>query len=233
MIGVLIPAHNEQALIAHCLHAVLSASRHPQLKAEPVRVLVVLDSCDDLSADIAAQYDVDVLAINARNVGAARGAGAQWLLERGARWISCTDADSRVAEDWLVAQLALGKDAVCGTVTVEDWGSAIDEAARARYQAAYQARDGHRHIHGANLGFSANAYRRAGGFQPLACHEDVHLVKQLEACGASIAWSHRPQVITSARLDCRAAGGFGDYLRSLLSVAEHDQHQAGSRPDAL
>ena len=117
MIGVLIPAHNEQALIAHCLHAVLSASRHPQLKAEPVRVLVVLDSCDDLSADIAAQYDVDVLAINARNVGAARGAGAQWLLERGARWISCTDADSRVAEDWLVAQLALGKDAVCGTVT--------------------------------------------------------------------------------------------------------------------
>ena len=133
MIGVLIPAHNEQALIAHCLHAVLSASRHPQLKAEPVRVLVVLDSCDDLSADIAAQYDVDVLAINARNVGAARGAGAQWLLERGARWISCTDADSRVAEDWLVAQLALGKDAVCGTVTVEDWGSAIDEAARARY----------------------------------------------------------------------------------------------------
>ena len=126
MIGVLIPAHNEQALLAHCLHAVLSAGAHPQLNGEQVRVLLVLDSCDDLSADIAAQYDVNVLAINARNVGVARATGAQWLLEQGARWISCTDADSRVAEDWLVAQLALGKDAVCGTVTVDDWGTEID-----------------------------------------------------------------------------------------------------------
>lgn len=233
MIGVLIPAHNEQALLAHCLHAVLSAGAHPQLNGEQVRVLLVLDSCDDLSADIAAQYDVNVLAINARNVGIARATGAQWLLEQGARWISCTDADSRVAEDWLVAQLALGKDAVCGTVTVDDWGTEVDERAQSRYLAAYQARDGHRHIHGANLGVSATAYRRAGGFQPLACHEDVHLVQQLEACGASIAWSHRPQVTTSARLDCRAAGGFGDYLKSLLGAAEHDPHQAGPRADAL
>lgn len=82
MIGVLIPAHNEQALLAHCLHAVLSASAHPQLNGEPVRVLLVLDSCDDLSADIAAQYDVNVLAINARNVGVARATGAQWLLNK-------------------------------------------------------------------------------------------------------------------------------------------------------
>ncbi len=122
MIGILIPAHNEEALLAHCLQAALTASQHPGLKGEEVKVLLVLDSCSDHSADIAACYDIHVLPINARNVGVARGVGAQWLLDHGVRWISCTDADSRVAPDWLVAQLALQADAVCGTVTVDDWG---------------------------------------------------------------------------------------------------------------
>ena len=233
MIGILIPAHNEQDLLAQCLQAALTAARHPELNGEAVKVTLVLDSCSDGSADIAAKYDIKVLHIKARNVGVARGTGAQWLLEQGARWISCTDADSLVADDWLVAQLALNTDAVCGTVRIDDWGPLVDAPARARYLAAYEARDGHRHIPGANLGFSARAYRDAGGFQPLACHEDVHLVKRLQASGASIAWSHRPRVTTSARLDCRARGGFGDYLKSLLIAPAADQHQPDPRPGAL
>jgi hypothetical protein len=40
----------------------------------------------------------------------------------------------------------------------------------------------------------------------------------LELSGANIAWSPRPQVRTSARLDSRARGGFGDYLRNLVQV---------------
>lgn len=233
MIGILIPAHNEQDLLAQCLQAALTAARHPELNGEAVKVTLVLDSCSDGSADIAAKYDIKVLHIKARNVGVARGTGAQWLLEQGARWISCTDADSLVADDWLVAQLALNTDAVCGTVRIDDWSPLVDAPARARYLAAYEARDGHRHIHGANLGFSARAYRDAGGFEPLACHEDVHLVKRLQASGASIAWSHRPRVTTSARLDCRARGGFGDYLKSLLIAPAADQHQPDPRPGAL
>ena len=218
MIGILIPVHNEQALLAECLEAALVAANHPGLLGEAVQVLAVLDSCSDGSAAIAQAYPVHSLHVQARNVGQVRGVGARYLLNQGARWISCTDADSRVAPDWLVAQLALGVDAVCGTVTVDAWSEDFDPAAQIRYQQAYQARDGHRHIHGANLGVSAGAYVRAGGFEPLACHEDVQLVRDLERCGASIAWSHTPQVITSARLDCRATGGFGDYLKSLMLV---------------
>ncbi|WP_314914530.1 glycosyltransferase [Pseudomonas helleri] len=233
MIGILIPAHNEEAFLARCLEAALTAARHPQLHGETVRVIVVLDSCSDRTAEVAARFDVSILHIQAQNVGAARGLGAQWLLDQGARWISCTDADSLVAEDWLVAQLALKADAVCGTVRVDDWGSQIDEATQALYLAAYQSCEGHRHIHGANLGFSARVYQLAGGFLPLKCHEDVQLVKQLQACGASIAWSHRPKVSTSARLDSRAEGGFGDYLKSLLTSPVHDQHQPGSRIGTL
>jgi Glycosyltransferases, probably involved in cell wall biogenesis len=219
MIGILIPVHNEEALLGECLEAALVAASHPGLLGEAVQILVLLDSCSDASAAIAEEFPVQRLEMQARNVGHVRGVGARHLLNQGARWISCTDADSRVAPDWLVAQLALGADAVCGTVTVDAWSEGFDPAAQIRYQQAYHARDGHRHIHGANLGISAGAYVRAGGFEPLACHEDVQLVRDLERCGASIAWSHAPQVITSARLEARAQGGFGDYLKSLMCAS--------------
>lgn len=225
MIGIVIPAHNEEALLDECLQAALRASQHPQLAGEAVQVLVVLDSCTDRSAQIVSQYPVLCLPIDASNVGEARAVGAWWLLERGARWIACTDADSRVADDWLVAQLGLQADAVCGTVTIEHWPDSVDEAAQIRYQRHYQAREGHRHIHGANLGVSAAAYITAGGFKPLACDEDVQLVRALERSGAHIAWSHRPRVHTSARLDSRARGGFGDYLRNLTQSGEKNTDQ--------
>ena len=215
MIGVLIPVHNEEQLLGECLKTVLEAGRHPALSDEPVLILVVLDSCSDGSADIARQYAVATLEVAVRNVGQARAAGASLLLERGARWIACTDGDSSVAGDWLVEQLALDADAVCGTVTPGQGSDDIPLEAQIRYQQNYQHRDGHRHIHGANLGVSAAAYTLAGGFPPLACHEDVHLIRQLELNGARIAWSCRPRVTTSTRLQARAAGGFADYLRAL------------------
>jgi glycosyltransferase involved in cell wall biosynthesis len=218
MIGILIPAHNEEELIEACIRAALRAASHERLEGETVLVLVVLDSCTDRSSEIVDSYPVHSLAIEARNVGQARAAGARFLLDRGVRWISCSDADSRVAKDWLVAQLDLDADAVCGTVTVDAWHASFDESAQIRYHQHYQAREGHRHIHGANLGISADAYRRAGGFEPLASDEDVQLVRQLERCGANIAWSQRPQVLTSARLDSRARGGFGDFLRDMLQL---------------
>lgn len=219
MIGILIPVHNEEALLGECLEAALIAANHPGLLGESVQILVVLDSCSDASAAIAHTFAVQRLEVQARNVGHVRGVGARHLLNQGARWISCTDADSRVAPDWLVAQLALNADAVCGTVTVDTWSEGFDSVAQIRYLQGYQACDGHRHIHGANLGISAGAYIRAGGFEPLACHEDVQLVRDLERCGALIAWSHSPQVVTSARLEARAQGGFGDYLKSLVPAS--------------
>ncbi|RYY84013.1 MAG: glycosyltransferase family 2 protein, partial [Comamonadaceae bacterium] len=79
---------------------------------------------------------------------------------------------------------------------------------------------GHRHVHGANLGVSATAYRRAGGFPALACSEDVALVEALKAMGANIAWSAAPRVSTSARANARARGGFGDTLLAVIAAAQ-------------
>lgn len=44
MIGVVIPAHNEEHHIAACLTSVLFAAEHPALAGPPVYVVVVLDN---------------------------------------------------------------------------------------------------------------------------------------------------------------------------------------------
>lgn len=215
MIGVVIPAHDEQRCLRECLKSIQQAARHPGLLGEAVTILVVLDACTDASAAIAASLGVATLAISARNVGRARAAGAERQLEAGARWLAFTDADTVVSPGWLAAQVGLGADAVCGTVSVSDWsphGLHLDRVRR-HFAEHYLDADGHRHIHGANMGVCAAAYRRAGGFPPLALSEDVALVEALMACGADIAWSALPRVTTSARVDARAAGGFGDTLR--------------------
>jgi len=80
------------------------------------------------------------------------------------------------------------------------------------YERTYTDADGHQHIHGANLGVSAAAYRRAGGFKSLTSSEDVALVEALRETGATIAWSARPRVETSARKTFRAPLGFGATL---------------------
>lgn len=211
MIGVVIPAHNEERLLADCLAAVLEASAHAGLAREPVRTVVVLDGCSDFSGAIARGFGVETLDVQVRNVGIARAAGASFLLDEGARWLAFTDADSRVAPGWLVAQLSLGVDAVCGSITVDDW-SGHPPCVRDYFHHHYVDADGHRHVHGANLGVSAEAYLRAGGFPPLKCSEDVALVDQLIATGARIAWSAAPRVVTSARSESHARGGFGDTL---------------------
>jgi hypothetical protein len=154
-------------------------------------------------------------------VGRARAAGAEAMLEAGARWLAFTDADTFVSPGWLVDQLTQQADAVCGSIGIDDWTQhgAHADFLKAHFARTYTDADGHAHVHGANLGVSAEAYRLAGGFQPLACGEDVALVRALQASGARIAWSAAPRVTTSARTDARARGGFGDTLLAVIAAS--------------
>lgn len=214
MIAVIVPAHNEQEFLAPCLQAIARAAYCTDLHGEAVLTVAVLDSCTDDSEIIARRLGVQILVVQARNVGKARHAGAVHALAAGARWLAFTDADTRVSPKWLSSQLALadaGADAVCGTVDVDTFDLYGDGMA-AHFANTYTDCDGHRHVHGANLGVSAAAYLRVGGFAALASSEDVALVEALARDGAHIAWSAAPRVTTSARRDFRAPGGFGQTL---------------------
>ncbi len=229
MIGIVVPVHNEERYLSGCLAALRQAAADPALQGEHVAIHVVLDACTDASEAIVAAHaapdghsSVTFSHVQAHKVGVARAAGADVVLARGARWLAFTDADTRVSATWLSVQLGLDVDVVCGSVGVDDWSVHGEDATQLQHYFAnvYRDVDGHEHIHGANLGLSADAYRRAGGFQPLPCHEDVMLVEALRAIGARFAWSAAPRVYTSARRDARARGGFGDNLLKILTWYE-------------
>lgn len=214
MIGIIVPAHDEQEHIQACMRSLRRAAMHPALAGEAVEIIVVLDACQDHTGALARSLGARTLELAARNVGLARQAGAEAALAAGARWLAFTDADSVVAPDWLAAQLALQADVVCGTIAVEDWGVYGERMSR-HFELTYTDADEHSHIHGANLGVSAQAYAQAGGFIGLPSGEDVALVEALQANRARIAWSRSPRVVTSVRPNFRAPGGFGATLERI------------------
>lgn len=223
-VGVVIPARNEEQLLPRCLAAVSAAVAELKGRVAPaeVSVAVVLDSCTDGSARAATQagrrlgLDLHLLQTDSGSVGAARAAGTAAMLGLGAQWIAVTDADTVVPADWLIIQRGFaeaGYELVLGTVVPD----AADLSAEhlARWHAEHRLTEGHPHIHGANMAFSARAYAAAGGFEALHVHEDVQLVARIRGAGAGWIATDRMRAVTSGRLDGRAPGGFSGYLRRL------------------
>jgi glycosyltransferase involved in cell wall biosynthesis len=219
VIAIVVPAHNEEDCIDACLRSLIVAAAHPGLAGEAVEITVVLDACTDSTGHWADLAGVNVISTDKRNVGHARQLGAEMALAKGARWLAFTDADTVVSSSWLVEQLSLNADAVCGTVAVTDWGNYGTRMQR-HFELTYSDIDGHRHIHGANLGVCAFAFQRAGGFASLTTGEDVALVKALTRIGANIAWSRAPRVFTSVRANFRAPDGFGETLRRIEELGQ-------------
>lgn len=216
-IGIVIPAHNEAMTITNCLASVQTAIRQlpSTIAAYP---LVVLDSCTDDTLALVKTASVDYICCEYHCVGRVRDMGIRRAITHGATWLACTDADSIVTTDWLVQQIEhithQPTDMICGVVSVDSWARLTSQT-REDYIAHYQDIMGHRHIHGANLSFSCEAYLAVGGFAPLSCHEDVDLVKKFETRGYAITWSNHVRVITSSRLEARATEGFAAFLANL------------------
>ena len=226
-VGIVIPACNEQDTIRACIDSVINSVHQAQLAA--YRIVVVADSCNDLTATRARSAlgsAGEVLECEARSAGTARRLGVAAALEFFRRWPSCriwlanTDADTTVPLDWLAVQLKLadaGETGVAGIVRLpEDGIAAIQELYRDTY-ATFP--DGtHAHVHGANLSVRADAYLDAGGWSHRALAEDHCLWQRLRHRGWRVCSPVSSVVLTSARLRGRAAGGFADTLRTAIEA---------------
>jgi glycosyltransferase involved in cell wall biosynthesis len=221
-VGVIVPAHDEENLLPSCLACLRRAAR--AVRGLPVHLVVVADACSDRTAHVARRGGATVVTTVVRSVGAARAAGAREVLRRTRHldpadvWLATTDADTLVPACWLRQHLhhaSQGWDAVAGTIRVADW-SGYPPRVRSAFRDHYGAGPGpHTHVHGANLGFRASAYLRAGGFPGAPTGEDHALVAAVTAAGGRVLRTRAVSVITSARRDSRAPHGFGDYLAGL------------------
>lgn len=225
-VGVVVPARDEEDSVEACLHAIGRAARHLGVSARTLHTVVVADDCSDRTAEWASRCGAEVIEVSHSSVGHARSVGLERLcqlangLDPKDVWLATTDADTVVGPSWLARQLdwrARGFDAVAGTVTVGNW-SEQPAGARVAFEAHQRNLGtglGHGHVHGANLGFTAAAYRAAGSMPQIALAEDHALWDALTSAGARTVSAPDIAVVTSARRQARAPGGFSDLLRRL------------------
>jgi glycosyltransferase involved in cell wall biosynthesis len=238
--GVVVPAHDEEALLPACLAAL---RRTASALHVPVQLLVVADRCGDRTAEVARAGGARVISIQARRVGAARAAGMKELLrltsgtDPSAIWLATTDADTVVPPGWLRRQLEYadaGWDVVLGTVTITDWDGHPAHVPGAFAERYAFGPGPHPHVHGANLGIRASAYLAAGGFRPLRTAEDHALLAAATEAGRAVVQAGDITVETSGRRWGRAPRGFSNLLRTLANgrgSGEAAAPPAAMRPD--
>lgn len=245
-VAILIPACNEEELLPRCLSSVLHACA---LLPTTVTydVVVAVDASQDRTLQIAEQMLVGhgtAIQINAGCVGEARMRAAETALHGydgpvDGCWMANTDADCVVPERWLTDQLALaqmGIEAIAGIIDVDTFTEHAPYVKERFYSTYATHADGtHPHVHGANLGVRADAYRKVGGWGNLATAEDHDLWKRLQDGGARSAPVSALVVITSGRREGRASSGFAEALaaHNLASAQPFATQDAAFEPAEL
>jgi glycosyltransferase involved in cell wall biosynthesis len=118
VIAFVIPAHNEEQLIAQTLRSIHESVRSV---SERYTIVVADDASTDRTAEIARQHDAEVISIDRRQIAAARNAGARVALQnRDIRMLVFVDADTSLNSATLKAALsALDRGAVGGGAVVQ------------------------------------------------------------------------------------------------------------------
>jgi hypothetical protein len=240
---VCIPARNEAERLPLLLASL--AAQDVAGPDTPLRVVVLANNCTDGTVQSVrrserdgalANLDLRLIAATLEgpeaHVGTARRmaleAGADWLAEGGAEdgVLLTTDADARLPEDWVSANLrALAGAEIVGGRLVIDGDEAIDPAVADLNDRVERYWTGVRRLEelldplpfdpaprhgdhtGASLAFPVSLYRAVGGLPPLPCGEDNALVGLMRDGGARLRHCPQVSVRVSARRDGRVAGG--------------------------
>ncbi len=236
-VGVVVPAHNEEALIERCLRSLLNLEH-----GGPLWIVVVADSCTD--GTVSSAKDMlgnrgEVVETKQRNAGASRSLGADVVLSYFQRerpnipiWLANTDADSCVPPHWIRQQLALaaqGAHAIAGVVDIDTFTD-FDGGMWERFDRSYgDGKQGpHPHVQAANFGLSATAYSTVGGWPPMGLGEDRELWNRLGEHGFQRVSDRSVRVTTSGRSQGRIPGGFADCLKLLASSHLNNMSSLGS-----
>jgi hypothetical protein len=238
-VAVAIPARNEAAWIEPCLARLLALEHDDRVAS--FRVVVLANDCSDDTAERAQRMGGAVEVIQARlpsgqaHAGGARRAAfeaAADLLRSAGDVLLSTDADTHVADDWLLRTLDhidAGHDAVAGLARFKgaelrglDRAHRVRLAQLRRYYAALDGLRGDRgpdepwprHFYegGASMALTLGRYRQIGGAPAPPVGEDKALFEAVRASGGRVRHPLDVKVFTSCRLAGRATGGTSDTL---------------------
>jgi glycosyltransferase involved in cell wall biosynthesis len=100
LFSFIVPAHNEEALLARALDSIRAAAERT---GRPYEIIVVDDASTDRTAEIARERGCRVVQVNLRQIAAVRNAGAD---QAGGETLVFVDADTMLPEATLAAALA-------------------------------------------------------------------------------------------------------------------------------
>lgn len=245
-IVVAIPVRDEAERIGACLEALAS-----QRSRSGYEVLLLLNNCaDDTESVVRALAPRLPIRITATTVtfppevasaGEARRLAMSLAAERAGpdSILMTTDADGRVAPDWVAANLAAiaqGAEAVAGRALIDPVEALAipahlhaDDAVECTFAARLDEIDAlvdpdpadpwprHDETSGASLAVAVSAYRRAGGVPAVALGEDRAFVAGLRRVDAAIRHAPEITVVISGRLEGRARGGMADTMKRRIT----------------
>jgi Glycosyltransferase like family 2 len=245
---VTIPARNEEHTVAETLDAIA-----PQAIETSSLVIVFANNCIDATAAIARRCGEkhpqlrlhtaeSALPAPLDHVGTARkllmdyAAGLFFENAKPRGIIATTDADTRVAPDWIektVLEME-NADAVAGQVEI---GLAERRTLPPRVQALYAQENAFRRAWAelealvdplpedpaprhcsfvaASFAVTAETYRRAGGLPGVPALEDRMFLRALRRVDARVRFSRQVAAETSGRQSARVEGGFGTLVKHL------------------
>ena len=215
MISFIVPAHNEERWIGHCLSSIRTAMEKVK---EPHEVIVVDDASTDLTHQIAQQMGVRTLRVEHRKISAVRNAGASVA---GGETFFFVDADTQVNEQAVRAGLEILRSGAAGGGCVFEFDGPIPLWARIIHPFGVAM--------GRLLGLTGGcfvfctreAYIAAGGFsEHLHAGEDLAFVQALKKVGRFVL--AKPTVVTSARK--LSAVGFWEAIAVLLAITFRGAH---------
>lgn len=203
--SVLIPAHNEEALLEKCLQSVKSAA---DKIAESVEIIVALNRCTDQTADIAARQHTVIVNEDSKNLARIRNAAAR--AATGDIMVTI-DADSRMSGNMFVeiaANLSAGKYIGGGVmIRPERWSLGICMSLLTVLPFLLIQR-----VSGGLFWCHRRDFKAIGGFnESLVSAEDLDFAKRLKALGKKKG--KRFKTITRAHIitSCRKFDTFGDW----------------------
>jgi glycosyltransferase involved in cell wall biosynthesis len=191
-ISIVVPAHNEEALIGATLLAIDVAARDT---GRPFEIIVVDDGSTDRTAEISRGHGARVVSAAVHQIAAARNAGAR--VARG-NLLVFVDADTIVPAAVLRAAVrAVGDGAVGGGAGATFDAGTPRWAQRTIAAVAWILRTA-RWAAGCFLFVRRDAFERVGGFdERYFASEEIHLSRALKRVGRFVILSE--QVVTSGR----------------------------------
>jgi len=239
---VAVPICNEAERIGDCLRALAL-----QEGRVSYGILAFLNNCTDGTASVIEQVRpslpcaLHVMEQNfvpgQANAGHARRAAMDHAAAMAGAGgiIMTTDADGRVAPDWIRANLAAietGADVVCGRAIIDPLEALLipealheDDALECEYAALLDEIDAlidpdpadpwprHSEHSGASIALKRDIYRLAGGVPAVPIGEDRALIASLRRVDAKIRHAWDVSVVVSGRTEGRAPGGMADTMR--------------------